>query len=525
MLKISMKDEDAVFASKRPPSPKTLDLAERTDQAYQRHARISSFKEFNQRLSDSSVANNSAQNIGVQVNTTLISPTSAQPKRVFFCDSSTQTTVTESFTDISDRTHVSISKTNDSEMKLDEFPMPPVEIQRENEPDNKKRIEEELRSVSRSSSSSEENSSEASTRSSESYKTAEKEEERGDELIQNRDEDIAVELNEYKSVQSDGNPSHLDKTDINYPQPNETKEEILQNKSQPQSIKTALPKKENLYFHRRDSFPRGFSIKDRLKKWQDLEQNSQGIQTEDQAPQTREEELAPPVSNNSSSSNVQPALETTEASEKEPSAEQNQIEEASEEQNPATEDNEEEMRLQREKGSVLKRWPENEPADDGNASVAKIISKFQTGKGWRAQQKNSTDYTKRMVEIKDQENSVSKITSSWESKNAGYLDDSSWMDRAKSLSESHHYEPEELLQNETQNEAQSYASSSSSSSSSDSEHEDIQEAESIYQEERVESPELSQRAESFVVESPSPEVDESSTTSVHQLRSFFENCF
>jgi hypothetical protein len=32
-------------------------------------------------------------------------------------------------------------------------------------------------------------------------------------------------------------------------------------------------------------------------------------------------------------------------------------------------------------GSVLNRWPENEPADDGNASVAKIISRFQKGKG------------------------------------------------------------------------------------------------------------------------------------------------
>lgn len=70
--------------------------------------------------------------------------------------------------------------------------------------------------------------------------------------------------------------------------------------------------------------------------------------------------------------------------------------------------------------------------------------------------------------LQDQDKSVSKITSSWESKNAGYLDDSSWMERAKSLSESHHYEPDELLQNDPvdmkRDGLNNYDSSSSSSS-------------------------------------------------------------
>lgn len=121
------------------------------------------------------------------------------------------------------------------------------------------------------------------------------------------------------------------------------------------------------------------------------------------------------------SSNVEQALEATQLSGEEPSADQKKeacSEEVPEEQ--IAEDNEEIMRLQREKGrdlvfyygllsvrsgcsdsshaqlfhlqdfvnvsllgsgSVLNRWPENEPADDGNASVAKIISRFQKGKG------------------------------------------------------------------------------------------------------------------------------------------------
>ena len=49
-------------------------------------------------------------------------------------------------------------------------------------------------------------------------------------------------LEQYKSVESECNPSHLDKTDINYPRSTETKEEILQNKSQLQSSTKALPK-------------------------------------------------------------------------------------------------------------------------------------------------------------------------------------------------------------------------------------------------------------------------------------------
>jgi hypothetical protein len=57
-----------------------------------------------------------------------------------------------------------------------------------------------------------------------------------------KDEDIAVVLEQYKSVESECNPSHLDKTDINYPRSTETKEEILQNKSQLQSSTKTLPK-------------------------------------------------------------------------------------------------------------------------------------------------------------------------------------------------------------------------------------------------------------------------------------------
>ncbi|CBY10414.1 unnamed protein product [Oikopleura dioica] len=254
------------------------------------------------------------------------------------------------------------------------------------------------------------------------------------------------------------------------------------------------------------------SIKDRLRKWQDREQNSRGIQTEEPEEIYRME-LAPQPD---CSSNVEQALEATQLSGEEPSADQKKeacSEEVPEEQ--IAEDNEEIMRLQREKGSgsVLNRWPENEPADDGRGS----------------QQTSSTDYTKRMVEIKDQDKSVSKITSSWESKNAGYLDDSSWMDRAKSLSESHHYEPDELLQNDPVDKSRdgfNHTDSSSSSSSSDSDQDELQEAESVYQEDRASSQGYSQQAESaFLAESPFLNVDESSTTSVNQLKSFFESCF
>lgn len=162
----------------------------------------------------------------------------------------------------------------------------------------------------------------------------------------------------------------------------------------------------------------------------------------------------------------------------------------------------------------------------------------------------------------DQDKSVSKITSSWESKNAGYLDDSSWMDRAKSLSESHHYEPDELLQNDpvdTRRDGFNHTDSSSSSSSrylilksifSNNVFKVIRIKmnskkqvtfsfifvdqrclseyflESVYQEDRASSQGYSQQAEStLLAESPFPNVDESSTTSVNQLKSFFENCF
>ena len=167
-----------------------------------------------------------------------------------------------------------------------------------------------------------------------------------------------------------------------------------------------------------------------------------------------------------------------------------------------------------------------------------------------------------LILLQDQDKSVSKITSTWESKNAGYLDDSSWMERAKSLSESHHYEPEELLQNDSvdmkRDGSNNYDSSSSSSSrflilkyfifqyifsvnriKMKSKQVILQFwffaakkgwiwlfSESVYQEDRVSSPGSYQQAESLhAAESPFPNVDESSTTSVNQLKSFFESCF
>lgn len=83
------------------------------------------------------------------MNTTLISPTAAQPKRVYFVDSSTQTTVDGANVEIRDETNVSIYKEHERDFREEHFPMPPHELQRSVSEDDKN--EPDLRSVSSSS--------------------------------------------------------------------------------------------------------------------------------------------------------------------------------------------------------------------------------------------------------------------------------------------------------------------------------------------------------------------------------------
>ena len=83
------------------------------------------------------------------MNTTLISPTATHPKRVYFVDSSTQTTVDGANVEIRDETNVSIYKEHERDFREEHFPMPPHELERSVSEDDKN--EPDLRSVSRSS--------------------------------------------------------------------------------------------------------------------------------------------------------------------------------------------------------------------------------------------------------------------------------------------------------------------------------------------------------------------------------------
>ena len=83
------------------------------------------------------------------MNTTLISPTAAQPKRVYFVDSSTQTTVDGANVEIRDETNVSILTEHERDFREEHFPMPPQELQRPVSEDDKN--DSDSKSVSRSS--------------------------------------------------------------------------------------------------------------------------------------------------------------------------------------------------------------------------------------------------------------------------------------------------------------------------------------------------------------------------------------